>query len=227
MSVPGGECVGVRMHGVRLNLRCDHEPQLRYTAELLGAHVCEPWERPDIEVASTWRVGSKSEEPELTFDVSELDAYGKRMYLGPDEVVWSDTFRDKDLQLRFRRQGALLRCDVAYRYLPSTKKLAKYEDYEQKKFFDLLRYLVFFPISWHLRRTRGWELIHASAVASESGAVLIAGPGGGVSTTLRSPPGRACAPTENLVFCDAGTCPRAADPPHGGQLRLLGSRRAS
>jgi hypothetical protein len=197
--------IGVQMHGVRLNVRCDHAAQLRYSADLLGEHVCAPFEQADIEVSGTWHVAKPGQENGRMFDVTGLDAYGKRMHLGQDELVWTDTFRDKDLQLRFRRNGSQLLCDVAYSFKPSNKKLAKYPDYEQKKFFDLLRYLVFFPISWHLRRTRGWELIHASAVASDSGAVLIAGPGGaGKSTTcfaLTAMAGMKLL-TENLVFCD-------------------------
>jgi hypothetical protein len=224
MSSTPSDRIGVRMHGVRLNLRCDHEPQLRYIADLLGEHVCAPWERADIEVESTWRVGAAAGP---LFDVAELDAYGKRMHLGEDELVWSDTFRDKDLQLRFRREGALLRCDVAYRFQPSTKKLAKYPDYEQKKFFDLLRYVVFFPIAWHLRRTRGWELIHASAVASDSGAVLVAGPGGaGKSTTCLALTALAGLRllTENLVFCDGSAVYPVAEPIRltAESLQLLG-----
>ena len=39
------------------------------------------------------------------FDVTGLDAYGKRMHMGADQLVWSDTYRDKNLQLRFRRDG--------------------------------------------------------------------------------------------------------------------------
>lgn len=227
MSASPGERIGVRMHGVRLNLRCDHAPQMRYTAELLGQHVCEPWERADIEVESTWHTGGSNGSDAPLFDVSELDAYGKRMHLGQDELVWSDTFRHQGLQLRFRRQGSVLRCDVAYRYAPSTKKLAKYEDFEQKKFFDLLRYLVLFPIAWHLRRTRGWELIHASAVAADSGAVLIAGPGGaGKSTTcfaLMAQAGMRLL-TENLVFCDGQFVYPVCEPIRltEDSLRLLG-----
>jgi len=204
MSPTSDERIGVRMHGVRLNLSCDHARQLRYSTDLLGQHVCAPFEQPDIEVTGTWRVMEAGQEL-AAFDTTKLDAYGKRMHLGPDELVWGDTFRDKDLQLRFRRNGTQLLCDVAYAFRPSPKKAAKYPDYEQKKFFDLVRYLVFFPVAWHLRRTRGWELIHASAVASDSGAVLIAGPGGaGKSTTclaLTALAGMRLL-TENLVFCD-------------------------
>lgn len=227
MNATPDDRIGVQMHGVRLNLRCDNARQLRYCADLLGEHACAPFEQADIEVSGAWHVAAPGKKDAPLFDTAGLDAYGKRMHLGQDVLVWTDTFRDKDLQLRFRRNGSLLSCDVAYSFKPSTKKLAKYPDYEQKKFFDLLRYLVFFPVAWHLRRTRGWELIHASAVASDSGAVLIAGPGGaGKSTTclaLMAMAGMKLL-TENLVFCDGQQVYPVCEPIRltAESLKLLG-----
>jgi hypothetical protein len=223
------ERIGVVMHGVTLNLGCAHEGLRRYATALLGDHVCSPWPHPDLEVEGHWRVPSSDEEVRRPFfDVTGLDAYGKRMHIGSDELVWSDTCRDKNLQLRFRRDGARAAFDVAYHYQPSAKKLAKYTDYERKKFFDMVQYLAFFPIAWHLRRTRGWELIHASAVAVDEGAVLIAGPGGaGKSTTclaLAARPGVRLL-TENLVFCDGELVYPVGEPIRltDESLRLLGS----
>jgi hypothetical protein len=223
-----GEGIGVRMHGVRLNLRCDNARQLAYTADLLGEHACEPWSRADLEVEGRWLTASPGDDARApVFDVSGLDAYGKRMHVGEDVLVWTDTFRDKDLQLRFTRRGQVLHCDVAYWFRPSIKKTAKYADYEQKKYFDLVRYLVFFPIAWHLRRTRGWEMIHASAVASDQGAVLIAGPGGaGKTTTSIALVARAGMTllTENLVFSDGQHVYPVCEPIRltAESLRLLG-----
>lgn len=229
MSTSNRNRIGLRMHGARVNLSCDYEPQLRYTADLLGTQACEPWERADLEIASTWHTGGSKDEP--AFDVSGLDAYGKRMHLGDDELVWSNTLRDTDLQLRFRRLGSVLHCDVHYHYRPSPKKLEKYGDYEQKKFFDLMRYLVYFPVAWHLRRTRGWEMIHASGVASRSGAVLIAGPGGaGKSTTCLALVARAGMTllAENLMFTDGENVYPVSEPIRltPESLELLGDSAA-
>jgi hypothetical protein len=198
--------IGVQMHGVKLNLSCDYEKQLEHTAGLLGPLTCAPWAEPDLESECTWSLPSTSSELDRkAFDVSGLEQYGKRMHVGEDEVVWSDTHRDRNLQLRFRRVGRKPVFDVAYGFLPSTKKLAKYPDFEQKKFFDLVRYTVLFPIAWHLRRTRHWELIHASCVVEGDRAVLLAGPGGAGKTTtcvaLMAQAGMRLM-TENLALCD-------------------------
>jgi hypothetical protein len=149
------------------------------------------------------------------------------MHIGADQLVWSDTYRDKNLQLRFRRDGRRPGFDVAYQYLPTQKKIAKWTDYEGKKFFDMVQYLAFFPIAWQLRRTRGWELIHASAVADGERGVLIAGPGGaGKSTTCLALVARAGMRllTENLAFCDGEHIFPVSEPIRLTEesLRLLG-----
>ncbi|HET6202854.1 MAG TPA: hypothetical protein VFI25_08640 [Planctomycetota bacterium] len=198
--------IGVQVHGVTLNLRCSNPDQLAYVRALLGDHVREPWERPDLEVAAQWLVRAPEDDLQRpVFDVTGLDAFGKRMHVGEDSLVWTDTHRDPNLQLRFRRLPSGPAFDVAYQYRPSGKKLAKYPDFERKKFFDLMRYLVWFPIAWHLRRTRGWDMIHASAVRDGERGILIAGPGGaGKTTTSIALAARAGMTllTENLVFCD-------------------------
>ena len=220
--------VGVLMHGVKLNLRCNHEPLLRYARALLGDHVCAPWAQPELEVDGRWLVPASAAAARApVFDVRGLDAYGKRMHVGEHELVWTDTYRDKNLQLRFRRAGKVAAFDVAYQYQPSAKKLAKYSDYQGKKFFDMVQYLALFPIAWHLRRTRGWELIHASAVADGERGVLIAGPGGaGKSTTCLALVARAGMRllTENLVFCDGESIYPVCEPIRltDESLQLLG-----
>ena len=111
--------IGVEMHGVTLNLCCDHEPQLRYTETLLGPMVRPPFEHPHLEVAATWLTPASHEELAApVFDVTGLDAYGKRMHLGEDRLVWSNTHRDKHLQLCFRRRDGVPCFDVAYSTFP-------------------------------------------------------------------------------------------------------------
>lgn len=199
--------IGLLVHGVTLNVHCDHGPLLRRVAELLGDHVREPWKTADIEVEGHWLTcGPDHDIQAPLFDTSELEGFGKRMHIGADQLVWSDTHRDRNLQLRFRRlpSGATA-FDVAYLYKPSTKKLQKYDDFEGKKYFDLTRYLVWFPLAWHLQRTRGWEMLHASAVSDGERCILIAGPGGAGKTTtcigLMARAGMRLI-SENLVFTD-------------------------
>jgi hypothetical protein len=196
--------IGVELHGVTLNVSCNCEPLLEYLAHLLGDDVRPPWTAPDLEVTGIWHSSPEAPTHPFPDEVAE-EGFGKRMRLAGDELVWFDTHRDKDLQLRFRRRGPQTQFDVAYWYHPTADKLARYPDYEQRKFFKLLRYLVHFPVAWHLERTRGWILVHASAVAVDGAAVLVAGPGGAGKTTtcvgLMARPGVRLL-TENLLFTD-------------------------
>ena len=193
------------MYGVCLNLTCDYSELINYLTGLLPGQTGPPFEDPDLEVTASWRSGPCERGASLFPDSSQMSALGKRMQIAKDELVWFDTHRDKDLQLRFRRNNNALLFDVAYCYQPSQKKAAKYPNFEHKKFFDLLRYFVHFPIAWHLERTRGWSLFHASAVAKGDQAVLVAGPGGAGKTTtcvaLAARDGWTLL-TENLLFSD-------------------------
>jgi len=197
--------MGIELHGVRLNLSCNLDELFEYVQHLLGPDVRPVWESPDIEVCGTWRTGAPTAEESPFPDDGGEEGFGKRMRLSQDELVWFDTHRDKDLQLRFRRHGTATSFDVDYWYHPTAKKLARVPDYLQRKFFTLTRYLVHFPIAWHLGRTRGWVLVHASAVASGEEAILVAGPGGAGKTTtcvgLMGRPGVRLV-TENLLFTD-------------------------
>jgi hypothetical protein len=197
--------IGIVMHGVRLNLSCNYSKLVDYVACLLSGHTAAAWEQPDLEIAATWRTEPLAGDATPFADASEVNGFGKRMRLSDDQLVWFNTHRDKNLQLRFRRHDGIVACDVDYTYEPTASKLAKSPDYEQRKFFGLLRHLVYFPMAWHLERTRGWTLIHASAVAAGSRAVLVAGPGGaGKTTTCVALMARAgmTLVTENLLFTD-------------------------
>ncbi len=92
-----------------------------------------------------------------------------------DELVWLDTLRMKGLQLRFRRQEGRFVFDVAYRFHPKEGKVSELLAYEHKKYFSLMRYLVYHPLIWYLERSRGWTLLHASALDSVEGGINVRG----------------------------------------------------
>jgi len=197
--------VGIRVHGVSLNLSSSNSALMDYMARLLPGLVGSPDNMADIEVNAHWIEGPCAKGISYFPDVTQLNGVGKRMQIAKDELIWHETQRDKDMQLRFRRHNGQLLFDVAYCYQPSAKKLAKYPNFKQKKLFDLSHYLVHFPIAWYLERTRGWAFIHAAAVDTGDGAVLIAGPGGAGKTTttlaLVAQTGMKLM-TENLLFTD-------------------------
>jgi hypothetical protein len=199
------ETIGIRAHGVTLNVACDSRALLEAVGEFVPGMVGAACEAPDLSVRARWLAGPRERGRSWFPESRRLGAIGNRMHLAPDELVWFKTYRDPDLQLRFRREEGRPAFDVAYCYQPKQKKRVAYPDLERKKFFDLLRYLVHFPLAWHLERTRGWSMIHASAVARGGRAVLVAGPGGaGKTTTCLGLVARARMALlgENLLFCD-------------------------
>jgi tRNA-splicing ligase RtcB (3'-phosphate/5'-hydroxy nucleic acid ligase) len=198
-------CIGIGVHGVRLNLASNYPKLIDYVACVLSGHTTRVWESPDLEVTGVWQTEPLVAGTTPFGDASEGNGFGKRMRVSDDQLVWFDTYRDKNLQLRFRRRDGAVAWDVAYCHQPLATKLERYPDYEQWKFFRLMRHLVHFPVAWHLERTRGWTLIHASAVAAGDRAVVVAAPGGAGKTTtcvaLMAQTGMTLV-TDNLLFSD-------------------------
>jgi hypothetical protein len=132
-----------------------------------------------------------------------LNVIGKRMLGNDHELIWLNTLRLPGLQLRFSREGDLLHFDVAYRY--HSQKIETTPDYEYTKYFSLMSYLVYYPLMWYLENFRGWTILHASALASANGGIIIGGLGGvGKTTTcvaLLQRPGISLV-SENLIFTD-------------------------
>lgn len=197
--------LGVRMHGVTLALETDHEPLLNYARRHLHGLIDEAVSTPHLRVQCLWSQGEWDETANPFATHEPLNVIGKRMLGNAHELLWLDTLRMKGLQLRFRRAHEQWHFEVAYRFHPKKEKLASLPEYEQKKYFSLLSYLVYYPVFWYLENERGWSVLHASALAHDRGAIMIGGLGGvGKTTTcvaLLQRPGLALI-AENLVFTD-------------------------
>ena len=176
--------LGVRLHGVRLNLHSEHQPLVDYAREHLGDLAGAPSADPDLDVRCQWSVGDWDASSNPFAPDGRLERIGKRMLGNADELIWLDTQRMQGLQLRLRRGAASWSFDVAYRYHPKPKHRNELEEYEYKKYFSLMSPLVYYPIFWHLERTLGCTVVHAASLQSPSGAVLIGGLGGVGKTTL-------------------------------------------
>lgn len=197
--------LGVRLHGLSLNLESNHAPLLAYAAEHLHEMAVAPHAAPNIAVRCAWSEGDWEAEQNPFRVTGALNVIGKRMLGDSETLIWLDTLRVKGLQLMFRREGSRWIFDVAYRFHPKKEKLESLPEYEYKKYFSLMSYLVYYPLIWHLETFRGWAILHASALASEAGAIMIGGLGGvGKTTTciaLLQRPGIELI-SENMVFTD-------------------------
>lgn len=199
------ERLGVCMHGVTLTLEANYARLLAYAAEHLNGLVQPPASTPNIVVTCHWSQGEWCVEDNPFPGSEAMHIIGKRMLGRSDELIWLDTLRMKGLQLRFRRHGAQLLCDVVYRFHPKPGKREQLPDYEYKRFFSLMSYLVYYPLIWYLDYFRGWTVLHASALASRQGGIVIGGLGG-VGKTTTCVALMQCADihlmAENLMFTD-------------------------
>lgn len=197
--------IGVCLHGVTLNLESDHPPLIDYAAKHLHGLVEQPAPAPDLVVKCWWSEGGWDSEDNLFLSNDRLNTIGKRMLGNDEELIWLDTLRMKGLQLRFRRENGQPRFDVAYRFHPKKENVDNLPEYKYKKYFSLMSYLVYYPLMWYLDYSRGWTILHASAMAAENGAIMIGGLGGvGKTTTcvaLMRLDGLALV-SENIVFTD-------------------------
>ncbi|MGH7494122.1 MAG: hypothetical protein ACREOO_17235 [bacterium] len=175
--------LGVRMHGVALTLETNHPPLLAYAAEHLNGLVETPAAAPDLKVKCYWSEGDREAEANPFPADGALNVIGKRMLGNADELIWLDTLRMKGLQLRFRRERWQWTFEVVYRFHEKKEKIENLPEYEYKRYFSLMSYLVYYPLIWYLENSRGWTVLHASALAGAHGGIMIGGLGGVGKTT--------------------------------------------
>ncbi len=232
--------LGIRMHGVTLTLESNHTPLLAYAAEHLKGLAGAPVQTPNLVVRCAWSQGEWDAQanpfpadPGLPRAFGRaggaLNVIGKRMLGNDHELIWLNTLRLPGLQLRFSRAGDSLLFDVAYRY--HSQKIETTPDYEYTKYFSLMSYLVYYPLMWYLENFRGWTILHASALASANGGIIIGGLGGvGKTTTcvaLLQRPGISLV-SENLIFTDGDFIYPCNEPIRldAGSLAMLGENPA-
>jgi hypothetical protein len=220
--------VTVEMQGVRLQLRSDHQEWLDYVPLHLPDHVVDGGD-PHITVDLEWRQG-KDAEPLLEFPGQEkLDRIGKRLLAGPNQLVWTNTLRMKNLVLRFELQGEHLHIDAIYHYDPRQKKVDEQPNYRFRKMFSLMSWFVYMPMAWYLEHFRGLYLMHASGLDLNGRGVVIGGVGGvGKTTTgvsLLAQGARLV--SENLIFHDDERLYSCYEPIRldDNSVEILGERR--
>lgn len=199
------QTIGIQVHNVWVNISADEPLFLEYAREHLHGLCGSAIAAPDLDVRVHWSEGPW--DPEVNpFSVNgDLSVIGKRMLGRKDDLIWLNTLRMKGLQLRFRRQGGRYLFDVAYRFHPRKEKLEKLPMYRYKKFFSLMSYAFYYPLFWYLENFRNWTVIHASALDTAYGGLLIGGLGGvGKTTTCVALMQQAGARliSENVVFTD-------------------------
>ncbi len=219
------------MQGVRLQIATEYTDLLDYVRMHLPDHVSEAPGAPHVQINVRWLEGDGIDESALVFDGQEkLDRVGKRLLAGPNELVWTNLLRIKNLVLRFRMDGDQLCMDAIYHYSPRASKVEAEPNYRFKKFFGLMSWFVFYPLAWYLEHFRGIYLMHASGIDVAGHGIVIGGVGGvGKTTTgisLLAHEGTRLV-SENLIFHDARNIYSCYEPIRldDQSVELLGSRR--
>ncbi|MCG8605371.1 hypothetical protein MJD09_10270 [bacterium] len=221
--------IGIRMHDITLSLEADNPRLLSYAGQHLHGLVEPPVENPDLKVRAYWKEVPWNPLANPFATNGNMNIIGKRMLGNDDELVWLNTLRMRGLQLRFCGAGGQELSEVAFFFHPKKTKLKEWPEYEYKKYFSLMSYLVYYPIMRHLELKRGWAVLHASALATQDGGILIGGLGGvGKTTTCVALMQHAGVKliSENLVFTD-GECVFPCHEPirlDESSLSLLGPR---
>jgi hypothetical protein len=184
--------IGWTLHGVRVNVESGSEEALDYALAHLGA-TPESLPAPHLRISLGWQWGGSA--PRAPQGVGSGDRHSER--IGKDlhdvggELVWSRVPGFDGLTIRASREGGGVHVSAscAYsprdplshmRYLRASRRAKK----THRTFFKLMYYAVYYPLIWHFERTRGWGLLHASAVERGGRSILLSGLGGVGKSTL-------------------------------------------
>lgn len=176
--------IGVSKHNVSLNISSNNPKLIEYASEHLGGLARDPMIAPDIEVNCQWNEGNWRSGTNPFSQDGELSVYGKHMLGKQNELIWLNTLRMKGLQLRFRRSSGRFLFDITYCNPPKKENIGSTQEYEARKYFSLMNYLFYYPLFWYLENFRNWTPIHASAIETTYGGVMIGGLGRNGKTTL-------------------------------------------
>ena len=178
----------------------------------------------DLSVKAIWQWGKRDAAEPPTKNGARTEILGRGVTLSRgagqhgDQLAahWTRVPDFPELTLGFTLEGdASPRLKVEARCAYEPKGVGRRIGYLRRErvdrkrnrlFFKLMYFMIYYPMAWQFERTRGWGLLHASAVTMPSGrAVLLSGMGGvGKSTlglSLLSHPGVKLL-SDNLIFHD-------------------------
>jgi hypothetical protein len=180
---------GWELHGVRVSLRSGSEEVNSYLRAHLGPDAGEEPAEPDLKINLEWHWDSPPAAPEETGGPAQR--VGRHLVERGGRLTWGRVPGFEGLTLEAGRRGKAMEITASCRYVPrdSLARLRYMQPSRRARkthrtFFKLLYYAIYFPLIWHLEQTRGWELLHASAIERDGRALILAGHGGAGKSTL-------------------------------------------
>ncbi|MBI5506851.1 MAG: hypothetical protein HY899_18855 [Deltaproteobacteria bacterium] len=184
----------IRLHGVTLRLESQISAFIEYANVALEPYRVEDAGEVDVVSRLEWVDGPPAGSlPEAFAGATWQHRPDRDLYLGERCGYWLriDDFTDLHLAIRFD-DGHL---ELTGRYYFSLARSPRWDRFQRwryrkslptlrgRRFSTLLYYLFYHPVLWHLSRLEGLHVLHAGAVATRGGAVVLAGmPGCGKST---------------------------------------------
>ncbi|GIW43745.1 MAG: hypothetical protein KatS3mg077_1027 [Candidatus Binatia bacterium] len=195
--MPSSRIVG-NLHGIGFSFEVDREDVHQYAREHLAPMVGEgaPSE-PPLRVISTLRWVDGQPWPRAQWGVADQrwTRVDRDLYLGFSELLWLrvDDLRDLVLHLR-AAEGQALALHGTFFFRLGNSSLTDWlrrgwvgrrvSDFRRRRFPTLVSYLVYYPLWWVAETERGFHPIHAGAVATPTGGVVLAGASGVGKSTL-------------------------------------------
>lgn len=184
----------LRLHGVTLRLESQTQSFTDYVCAALEPYRVEDHAEADVVSRLEWVEGAPARSLNEAFAGATWQHRPDRdLYLGDGRGYWLriDDFTDLHLAMAFI-DGRL---ELVGRYYFSLAKGRRQDLFQRwrhrgalpvlrgRRFSTLLYYLFYHPVLWRLSRFAGMHVLHAAAVATPDGAVVLAGmPGCGKST---------------------------------------------
>ncbi len=204
------------LHGVRLELSTGQDDFLTFARAYLDPLLDRTDARPDVTVALEWGATLCAK------NQPGLERLGRRIWAGPQRLRYAEIWQAPGLQIDVSwpdGPDAPLAVRAAYAWPTRRSKwFARLMPWARERLFvALIYYLVYFPCAWWLEQRRGWTLMHASALATSGGGLILSGlPGCGKSTTalaaLNAPEWQIV--SDNLLFADGQRVHACPEPVH-------------
>jgi hypothetical protein len=178
------------LHGARIRFRSNSEEVIAYIRSHLGTDPAGGLD-PDLQVAVNWHWGVKAAPP-ASVD-GEAERVSRSIIQRNRRVLWSRVpgFEGLTMEAGPGEEDDTFTISSTCRYVPRDPlarvrymRAGRRAKKTHRLFFKLLYYVAYYPMIWHLERTRGWGLLHASALEREGRGIILAGHGGVGKSTL-------------------------------------------
>jgi hypothetical protein len=185
------QTLDLEMARTRVRLRSSFAPLMDYAAAHFEPLRGEPLPqgRPDVDAELHWHEGHPPTDAAAAYpEVRGCERLDRDLWARPGLVVWLRIDDLRDLHLRFNFDGEHLAVRGDYYHRLSTHRRGdrlrrlvyrgQLDALRRKRFTRLLYFLVYYPLFWWLEHQRDTHPLHAAAVETPMGGILLAGPSG-------------------------------------------------